>query len=358
MKVTKIFLLLLLFGCATVMPIRFPKYPDGVLGNKLRGVLDGRKKVAVVAKELPPAVKRGMDRYGNATEMLETIRSAMKTNLEEFGYYVLVDIDSRNNRYNELARTQTGLTTTQLGLGKELAVDHLFFVNMTAVPRVECKIELMNDPAAMAAAALQLAMMASGQDTKVESKDMKKPTGVLYLTVFAEGTLVNVETGKSISYSVQEPYRLESQVGNTNCPSELKAFNEAVKSATKKIALQLSPVVVTVHIPLLEKDKEVKIGNKETINQYLEDGVKWIEAGDVDQAFQSWKMALDNSGGTSASALWNLAIVSWYKGEMDESEKYFNLAIQNGGRGFIDKKKREIFAIFKQEKKRMEEERD
>lgn len=354
------FILIMIFilGCKTTIPLKFPKFPEDTQGKKLKSVLEGKKKVAVIAKELPPAVQRGLDKRGLASEWKETIRAAMKTTLEEYGYYNVIDVDSRNQRYEELARTQTGLTRNQLNLGQEFAVDHLFFVNMTAVPRVECKIEMLKDLVAATSAALQLAMAASGQNVKTDNTTVSRPTGVLYLTVFVEGTLVNVETGKSISYSVQEPYRLENEVGNTQCPSELVAFNKALEQATKKIADKLSPRVITVPLPLEEEDEKVQAGDQKIINSLLKDGIKWVEAGDVEQAINSWQSALDESGGTSASAYWNLAIAKWYMGDMEQAQKYFDQATQIGGPGFIETSKRKIIALFKQEKKRMEEEKD
>lgn len=353
-----LFLLIVLFSCKTTVPIKFPKFPDDTQGKKLRSVLEGKKKVAVIAKELPPAIQRGLDQRGLASEWKETIRAAMKTTLEEYGYYTVIDVDSRNQRYEELARTQTGLTRSQLNLGQEFAVDHLFFVNMVALPRVECKIEMLKDLVAASSAALQLALAASGQNVKSDNTTVSRPTGVLYLTVFVEGTLVNVETGKSISYSVQEPYRLENQVGNTECPSELVAFNKALEESTKKIADKLSPRVITVPLPLEEEDEKIQAGDPKTINSLLKDGVKWVEAGDIEQAINSWQSALDESGGTSASALWDLAIAKWYMGDMEQAQKYFDQATQIGGSGFIDASKRKIIALFKQEKKRIEEEKD
>lgn len=191
----------LYIGCATTIPLKFPKFPEDTQGKKLREVLEGKKKIAVVAKDLSPAVRRGLDQRGLASEWRETIRSAMKTILEEYGYYAVIDIDSRSQRYDELARTQTGLTRKQLVLGQEFAVDHLFFVNMTALPRVECKVENLTDPIAVSMAALQLAMAAKDNNSNVNTRSQPttKPTGVLYLTIFVEGTLVNVETSKSIA---------------------------------------------------------------------------------------------------------------------------------------------------------------
>ncbi|MCS7205431.1 MAG: hypothetical protein NZ853_07025 [Leptospiraceae bacterium] len=341
--------------CATAVSIKFPQFPEGTKGQKLRSVLDGKKKVAVIAKEPPPAIRRSFDRLGLASELNETMRAAMKTKLQQYGYYTVLDIDSRNERYQELARTQTGITQAQKRLGLELEVDHLIFVNMTAIPRVECKVELITDAVAAAAVALQLALAASGVEVKIDNTTTSRPTGVLYLTVFLEGTIVNVETGKSISHSVQKPVRLANQAGNIQCPSELVAFNQALDLATTEIANVLSPQIITLDIPLESKDN-VKIGDKKMINQLLVDGIRWIEAGDVEQAIKSWEEALTYSGGTSKSALWNIAIAHWYSGNMEEAQKYFDLTLKIGGPNFFNSEKRRIYAIFKQEKRRIEEE--
>lgn len=57
--------------------------------------------------------------------------------------------------------------------------------------------------------------------------------------------------------------------------------------------------MVTVPITLESNDDTIKVGNYEIINQNLEDGIKWIDAGDIEQAQQSWESALEESGGTS-----------------------------------------------------------
>lgn len=351
--------ILLFVDCRATIPIKFPQFPEGTQGARLRDVLNGRKKVAVVIKELKPSIKNGLERFGVSTDWSETIRAAMKTQLEKFGYYIVIDIDTRNERYEELARTQTGITQTQKALGLELAVDHFFFVNMTAAPKVECKIENVSDPVALSLIAMQIAATAKDKNSNKNitvNSDVIKPTGVLYLTIFLEGMIVNIESGRSISYSVQEPFRLENQLGNKQCPSQLVAFHQALEIATMKIASKLSPMIVTLSIPLEEKDNTVQAGDKKIINQYLKDGIKWFQAGDIDQAIQSWETALMESGGTSKCAYWNLATAKWYKGDMVEAQRYFDLSIKVGGPKFINENKRKIIAIFKQEKKRIEEE--
>lgn len=348
--------LFLTAACGPGIPIKFPQFPDGAAGTRLKQTLDGKKRVAVVAKEIPPAIKRSM-RAGLAEEWSDTIRASMKSVLEDYGYYTILDVDSRNARYNELARSQTGLTNYQLAIGQELQVDHLFFVNMTALPRSECKTEMVTDTVAAASAALQLAMAANGRDVKMNNQSTSRPTGVLYLTVFVEGKLVNVETGRSVSTSTTEPFKLQNQAGNPECPSELQAFDGAMKQAAHKIAHKLSPRVYTVKLPIEDDVDDVKGGNKKLVQQYLADGIKWIEAGDMEQAVKSWEMAMEESGGSSSAAFWNLALAKFASGDVDEADQLFQRAFQAGGPGFLDSSKRSTYALFKKEKQRIEEER-
>lgn len=202
--------------------------------------MEERNKKAVVLNELNPSVQKGMDQYGFADQWSEILSLATKTQLENFGYYIVVDLDTKNKRYSELTKSQTGITKTQRALGQELSIDHLFFISMTAEPTVECKIEKIVDKVSSSITALksfsfielmsfkiELGLSFNEEiesNLKVEKKtlldDIIKPTGVLYIKLFLESTLVNVKTGRSISYSLQEPFRLENQVGNTECPSE------------------------------------------------------------------------------------------------------------------------------------------
>lgn len=347
---------LLTSACGPGIPVKFPKFPEGTAGTRLRQTLEGKKRVAVVARDIPPIIKRSM-KAGLAEEWSDTIRASMKSVLEDYGYYTIVDLDSRNARYNELARSQTGLTSAQLAIGQELQVDLLFFVNMTALPRAECKTEMVTDSVAAASAALQLAMAAQGSDVKMSNQSTSRPTGVLYLTVFVEGKLVNVETGRSVSTATSEPFRLQNEAGNPECPSELLAFDGALKQAANKIADKLSPKVLTVKLPVEDRVDDVKGGDRKLVKQYLVDGINWIEAGDMEQAVKSWEMAVDESGGSSSAAFWNLAIAKFAAGDVSEADQLFQRAFQAGGPKFLNSSKRATYALFKKEKQRIEEER-
>lgn len=344
-------------GCGSYVNIRYPKFPDGEVGSRLRSTLDNKKRVGVIARAIPAGMMNTLRREGLATEWSETMLATMRTALEDYGYYTLVDVESRKQRYDELANSQTGMTSMQLAIGQELQVDHLFFVNMTAIPRVECKIENVVDKFAAAAAAADAIMAARNRRPGGSTQPVSKPTGVLYLTVFLEGKLVNIETGRSSSFSTSDPLRAENQPGNTDCPSQLGAFSSALKMAAKKIADRLSPRVMERRVVLEDSVDEIKSGDKKVIEGYLKDGMKWIDAEDMGEAEKSWQQALDESGGSSASALWNIGIVKFANGNMDEAGKYFERAMSTGGKKWVNSDKRELYAIFKKEKKRMEEEK-
>lgn len=351
--------LLIATGCGTSVYIRYPKFPDGEAGSRLRSTLDNKKRVGVIARELPAGMINTLRREGLATEWSETMLATMRTALEDYGYYTLVDVESRKQRYAELANSQAGFSTVQLALGQELQVDHLFFVNMTAIPRVECKIEMVVDKFAAAAAAADAIMAARSNrgNRGGNNQPVSKPTGVLYLTVFLEGKLVNIETGRSSSYSTTDPLRAENQPGNTDCPSQLGAFSSALKMSAKKIADRLSPKVQEQRVVLEDSVDEIKGGDKKLIAQYLKDGMKWIDAEDMAEAEKSWQMALDESGGSSASALWNIAVVKFANGNMDEAGRFFERAMSTGGKQWMDNDKRALYALYKKEKKRIEEEK-
>ncbi|MCB1137191.1 MAG: hypothetical protein KDK23_00485 [Leptospiraceae bacterium] len=351
-RIFSLFSLFVLGGCASGIPVKFPQYPAGNQGQQLQRVLDGKRKLAVVARELPPGFSTNLTRLGLASEWQDTIRGSIQSAMQRRGFYSMVDLDSRDRRYQELAHAQSGMTMNQLRIGRELAVESILFVRMTALPRVECKIEEVTD---LSTAALQLAMAAASKGQNTGEAQYKKPTGVTYLTVFVEATLVNVETGRSISFSNTAPHRLENDVGNTQCPSQLKAFDEAMQMVGTEIAKNLSPEVVTFYIPLADDTDGLRGGDPDRVSAFLEEGIKWAEEGNFEEAARNWERALDESGGTSASALWNLGAYYWYSGDMDMAQDYFDRALRNAEPGWMDDK-RYVWTLFKKEKERIQKE--
>jgi len=161
---------------------------------------------------------------------------------------------------------------------------------------------------------------------------------------------VNVETGRSTSYSFSKPYKYENAIGNPECPSTLEALSKAFDQAASALADNLSPAIVTVKIPLASDADDLIDEKKGAVEKSLEEGNKWAQAGDFDMAAQIWEKALDASGGSSAAALWNLAAYKWYAGDMDSAEKYFKKAFLSGGAEWVNARRRRVWGEFQREK--------
>ncbi|HMU83161.1 MAG TPA: hypothetical protein PKE49_16340 [Leptospiraceae bacterium] len=340
-----------LLTCVPGIPVKIPRYPEGVMGDQLKSVMGAKRKVGVVAASPNPNL---LQQIGYDQDWSATVEGAVTTELTQRGFYTMIDTSSRKQRLRELAYTQTGLTGEQRNIGQELAAEGLLFIRMTAPPLKECKTEYVTD---FAATALKLGMKMAMKDSNgAGDAQEKKPTGVLFLTVFVQGTLTNLETGQSVTYAHSKPYKLQNEAGNQECPSTLDAFGKALQDASAAIADNLSPSIVTVKIPLASDADDLDGDQKAKVTKYLTEGIKWAEADDFQMAAQNWEKALDASGGKSASALWNIAAYKWYSGDMDGAEKYFKRSFSNGGSDWADAAKRSLWATFRKEKDRKESE--
>jgi len=328
------------FQCGPSIPIKFPQYPERT-GRQLKSVLEGKRNIGIVAAKSQGPALPGED-------WTETVEASVSAAIVERGYFNVVDVSSRKERLRELAYTQSGMTAESLEIGRELAINHLLVVKLPRQPRSECKVEQVTD---YAATALALAKSAQGSSNG-EGGVQKKPTGVLYLTVFVQGVLTNVETGRSVSFVNTEAHRQQADVGDAGCPSALAAFDPAVKYAAGQLARNLSPTVITMNVPLMEDAGGT--GNPERVGEWLASGNQWAESRNFDQAAQDWRRALNESNGDNVSALWNLAVYSWYVGDYDAAERYFDRALDAGGPSWLDGAKRELISRF-QEQKREEE---
>jgi tetratricopeptide (TPR) repeat protein len=341
------------FGCGPGIPVKVPRYPEGNMGDQLKAVMGAKRKIGVIAVEPNPTL---MQRIGTQMDWSSTVEASLTTTLTQKGFYTLLDMSSRKARLRELAYTQTGLTGEQRQIGTELAADGLLFIRMTNPPLQECKTEMIQDYAGTALR-MGLAAMARNADGAAEGAK-KEPTGVLYLTVFLQGTIVNLESGRSVTYAHSKPYKLQNEAGNPECPSTLDAFSKALEDASSAVADNLSPTIVTVKIPLAADADDVEGDQAEKVTQFLEEGNKWAEENDFEMAAQAWEKALDASGGKSASALWNIAAFKWYTGDMDGAEKYFKRSFSSGGSDWLDGAKRSLWSTFRKEKERKENEGD
>ncbi|MEQ9364087.1 MAG: tetratricopeptide repeat protein [Leptospirales bacterium] len=332
------------YSCGPSIPVRFPQYPRST-GAKLKAVLEGGRNVGVIAAKTNPAI---LQRIGYENDWSDTMEGAVTTAVSKKGFFEVVDLSGRKERLRELAYTQSGMTAESLAIGRELAVNSMLTVQMTNAPRQECKTEMVADYSGYA---MQLAL-AKAQGDSTDKANLEKKTGVLYLTVFVVGRLTSIETGRTVTYSHTQPFRQVNKVGDTDCPSALLAFDGAVDQAAQGIADNLSPSIVELSVPLLEDADDVGDDeSRDMVGGYLASGNQWAEVADFDRAAKDWRRALNESSGQSISALWNLAVYSWYAGEYDDAERYFEQALDGGGPDWLDGAKRELMARFSEQKR-------
>ncbi len=344
-RITSMGILAALLACGPTIPVRFPQYPRAT-GGQLKAVLEGGRNVGIVAAKPNPAIMRAV---GYENDWSDTIEAAVTTELTKKEFYSIVDLSGRKDRLRELAYTQSGMTAESLEIGRELAINSMFIVQMTQAPRQECKQEMVADYSGYA---MELALAKAQGDGGGSEPQLEKRTGVLYLTLFVRGRLTSVETGKSVSHLHKKPYRHVGKVGDTECPSSLTAFEKALDQAAKDLADNLSPQVVELPVPLLEDADDVP--DEETrgmVSARLNSGNQWAEAANFERAAKDWRRALSESNGESVSALWNLAVYSWYVGDYDEAERYFDMALDGGGPAWLDGAKRELVSRFAEQKR-------
>lgn len=344
----------LLFTCGPTVPIRFPKYPEGVYGQQLREVMGAQKTLGIVAPDAN-AVLAGPFADKDFSRIVE---SEVEKAINERGYYEFVDLKNRRERLRELVKTQTGLFSVQKMLGQEKAADALLVVSMSRTPRTECKVEHVFSVAKasweVAKIGYRVYMESQGHGTWVmgDPTESSLPTGVLYMTLFIRANMVNIETGRSVAYGYAKPYRQISSPGNLRCPSGLKAFDESVKAASQEIADHLSPKIDVFNVALETNVDDVDSNVAGLVKGYLKEGFKFAESDNLEAASEQWEEALSESGGRSAAAFWNLAAYKWYAGDMVAAQDYFRKAMRVGGPGWLDDSKRETYALFKSEYKR------
>lgn len=347
-----VFIVLILLSCGPSIPIRFARYPVGNYGHRLQQVLAGQKNIGIVAPEPGEGYTALISRDLDFSEIAEgEVQKAMTGR----GYYNFIDLKHRKARLRELVRTQTGLTSVSKMIGQETAVDALLVVVMDREPKMECKIEGITDGAQVAVEALKLGVdiyaRSQGHNLGIDTdmSNTRRPTGVLYMTLFLQGKIVNVETGESVAYSVAKPYRQVNTVGNTRCPGALKAFDFSVKAASREIAEFLSPRV-EVHKVALEKSvDELEGPTAKIVKSYLKEGLRFARDDDLDSAAEQWEEALSRSGGQSAAALWNLGAYHWYRGNFSDAHDYFRRAMRTGGPDWLSGQKRDTYSLFKRE---------
>jgi hypothetical protein len=284
-------------------------------------------------------------------EWQKLIHSEVITAIRKKGYFTIVDLSNREARLKEIAYSQ------KMGNGKdiskELQVDVLLFVEVPNTPLYECK-----SFSRVSTKKVCRAYDPTGKCISYADQNYNIYTKELNYTVFARARLVNLETGENLEKSNTAPAKLTKESENSliDCPSTLEGFNSALIVASENIASNLSPVVEAMDVPIYDNADGITNSDvKGDVKGLLSTGNKWLSTDkpNLDLAKNQWEQALSLSGGSSASAFWNLGVYHWSKGDMQTAEMNFKKSEEKGGPDWIDSTKRNVLSTFDTEKKRM-----
>ena len=362
----------LLFGLACTTYVQIPVVSS--MPARFGQTMKGGRRVAVVLlrpKELD------MSEFG---DYAATLYGAVRNAVEAYRYLVVVDTASRRQRLEEIAFSRTGLTSEQQAMGQELSADAFLFIEVPQAPQHSCT---------RSSAQTQQSRCKKNNDKgeciETEYYTVTKYTATLNMAVYVQGRLVNVATGQTLAHQAtnvgarralgtdrENSWLFRTLGGNAgelsvtstgsppSCPSVLTAFEESARVAAFVLAQNLSPRITDMEVPL--EDRMIGVPDKaaDRVKAHIKRGIKWADRKppNLDEAFRSWKAALDLSGGNSVAALWNIAVVLWSRGDYDGSLIHFRKAERIGGPDYLDGSLADTFSRFLKEKERVEKERD
>jgi len=282
-----------------------------------------------------------------------SVIGAVEKAIVSYGYFRLVDPGSRRMRLEELARSQTGLTSRQKELGRELAVDGFLFVDISGTPAYDCKQAIDYDTRSEC-------LRRDSQGKCLESRDVRERivTGEIHFSLPLRGRLINTETGQALAHQHDRATKTQNYRGNPSCPAIVKSFEAALGNSAQSIIGRLSPRVTRYSVPLLKDTPKVE--NREQIKAALVAGIDWADTDppNLAEAQKSWEEALRVSSYRSASAFWNMGVAYWATGDLHQAEESFRRAEQVGGNTFVSGSIRRVLALFRAEKERRDQQDD
>ena len=339
--------------CATTIPVPIVHLP-AKKGKQIYNILKGKRNLTLItanSKEGKKIDKETKEFFKKAEKWDESMEAGVRRYVTDLGYFKLVDKGNRKARLKELVYSQSGLTKESLAIGRELQANAMLVVRMTRPPQVHCKMEWIDDPTAVAVSALAIvARTILLPDSKGGGgMDTARKTGVLYVSIFVEGMLTNVETGLSIGHFYSKTIRSPSESGNLSCSSPLKSYSLLLNEASKEIAHNLSPSVKKIFVSLMETSPDLQ-KNRLEVESYLTAGIQWATKSEMGEAKVDWENALRVSKNKSAGAIWNLAVYHWHVGEFGQADDYFQ-QFKKKKRNLIDSTKREVLTSFAKARK-------
>ena len=342
LKLIVYYIILSIINCSTFVKIPIVKYsPPGF--EESMGV--GRN-LGIFINKSDDTIFRGV------RDWKHLIQGSVLNKFLEKRYFKIVDISRRETRLKEVVFSQ--LMGTNKDITKDLPVDWLLYIEIPQEPNYECK-NYTNFYFRQECDRID----SMGRCLRYVQKKIPEYSKVLTYTVFVKAKMINLETGQNLEYTNSEPAILTRKSGSPyiDCPSVLEALNEALNIASDEISSRLSPVMEEIEIKVYKDDTGFsESSRKKEILKLLSSGINWLgtDKPNIELAKRDWEEALRISNQSSASALWNLGVYYWYRGDLVQAGNYFNKSIRVGEAfGWLDSKKRNTISIFEAEKERL-----
>lgn len=353
---TILVVILLLSSCSTY--IRIPVV--ATMPANFMQTMKGSKKVGIIA--VPPQTNSQLSEFGDMTSI---IQGAAENAFRAYRYFTIVDISSRAQRMQEIALSQTGATNEQRQIGQEMSINAFLYIEVPNPPQAECKQSSRQETRNVCTQ-----YDSNRKCLKYNTHYVNISNATLTVKVAVKGRLVNVETGRSLTYTASNmggqnmnnnlmrsltgsgQYINEVENGIASCPSVLAAFEKEVNKAAQDLAANLSPKVIDYAVIIEDDLAGTPADAKEEVKAQLKMAINWLNDANpnLDSAYDNWNQALNLSGNQSLAALWNIAVYHWSMGDLDQAEKYFNQVKLNPN--FFNSQKMENYNRFIEEKKR------
>lgn len=312
-------------NCGEKVEVEYPVFPKSKEGRQLQKFLGSIRNVGLAVEKPQKSLWETV--FGAGSSFIDQMPSKVFEAFDKETYYKLIDLSKRADSINEASLTLTGITKSRVKLGNQLGAEAILHIGYQK-PYTECGSEMMVD---YGAAALKvggaIASMATGKQVDTGSGPVSKQTGIRYMLIPLDATLIKVETGEVKKAVVSNPAKVDAGVGNLDCPSVLDSFGKALDEAALYIKDRLSPKVKTEYIKVFKDDEDPEVAG------YLDDGYQEItgETPSFKKAKENWDKADKKAGGKSWGAKANLGTYYFQAGDFEKAIKYYEDAMKLTG---------------------------
>jgi len=344
---------------ASSMPVNFMK------------TMQGGKKIGVIFNTASASIDPGLS---------TVIQSSAEKKITEYRYFTIVDISRREERLKEVIFSQSGLTKNVMEFGNELAINGLIYLDVPKSPVTSCvttskKERRQGDCKKYQTTGTSKTCSRYENNRCVTYKETPVTKCVEYdyyyvdvfestrsTVVFLKGELMNVQTGAKLSYTNTRSF--ENSISGKECSSEQYSFDQATELAANNVIGNLSPLITDLSVRIESDPAGSPKIKRKLVKSYLKLGEESLKTNppDFEDASRQWQKALSESSYKSLYAYWNLALYSWYSGDLDATEKYFLKASDIGGPDFLKggkkmgmfgRNRKDNIALFRKEKERL-----